>query len=104
MAESLVALANLSARLGDYDRAQTHYLRAGELSRKAADRRGIAMASYGMGVLLEHQGRYGAAMDATAEAVKTFRDLEEQSYLLAEGLSQDTESSAEPCRPGRRSG
>ena len=45
------------------------------------------MASYGMGVLLEHQGRYGAAMDATAEAVKTFRDLEERSYLLAEGLS-----------------
>jgi eukaryotic-like serine/threonine-protein kinase len=86
LARSLASLADVSVRLGEYDRAQTQYLRAIDLWRKADDRRGVAIGSYGMGTLLAQQGRYGAAIDATGEAVKTFRELKERSFWLAESL------------------
>ena len=86
LARSLASLADVSVRLGEYDRAEALYLRAIDLWRQADDRRGVAIGSYGMGMLLAQRGRYGAAIDATGEAVKTFRDLKERSFWLSESL------------------
>jgi tetratricopeptide (TPR) repeat protein len=87
IALTLASLGDVSTRLGEYDRAQTQYLRAIELWRTAGDKRGAAIGSYAMGTLLEQQGRYGAAADAKGEALKTFRELDERSFWLAEILS-----------------
>jgi len=73
--------------VGNYDKALADYLRALELWRSAGDKRGVAFASYGMGTLFEYQGRYGAAVNSLEEALKTFRELQDRSFWLAEVLS-----------------
>ena len=42
--------------------------------RSGGDKRGAAIESYSMGTLFEYQGRYGAALTAKDEALKTFAD------------------------------
>jgi tetratricopeptide (TPR) repeat protein len=86
IALTLTSLGDVSVKLGDYTRAETQYLRAMDLWRSAGDKRGAAIGSFGMGGLLEQQGRYGAALEAKGEALKTFRTLQERSYLLAQFL------------------
>jgi tetratricopeptide (TPR) repeat protein len=86
IAVTLASLGDVFTRLGEYERAQTFYLRAIDLWRNAGDKRGAAIGSFGMGVLLDQQGRYGAAAEAKGEAVKVFRELKEQSVSLAEVL------------------
>ena len=66
-------LAETSTKMGEYDRALGHYLRGLELRRSDGDKRGAAIESYSMGTLFEYQGRYGAALTAKEEALKTFR-------------------------------
>jgi tetratricopeptide (TPR) repeat protein len=39
-----------------------------------------------MGLLFSYQGRYGAALSSEEDALKTFRELQERSYWLAEVL------------------
>ena len=73
--------------MGEYDRALRHYLRGLELRRSDGDKRGAAIESYSMGTLFEYQGRYGAALTAKDEALKTFRGLEDRGFWLGEILS-----------------
>jgi tetratricopeptide (TPR) repeat protein len=80
-------LAETSARRGDYDQALGHYLRALELRRTGGDKRGAAIESYSMGTLFEYQGRFGAAVKAKEDALKTFQSLQDRSFWLAEILS-----------------
>ena len=86
-AEVLSTLGEVSTLLGEFDRAQRHFLRAIELSRGAADRRSEAVGSMGMGTLHILQGRYGAALGAKGEALKSVRELNERSYDLVQALS-----------------
>ena len=79
-------LAKLSADMGQYDQAISYYMRALDLRRSMNDPRGAAIESYGLGQLFDYQGRFGAAVNSMQEAVKTFRDLKDRTFWMAEML------------------
>ncbi len=83
-ADTLHNLGETSTNLGLYDQALAQYLRAVELRRKIGDKRGVAIESYSMGTVFGLQGRYGAALDAHRDALKTFQELGEQGFWLAQ--------------------
>jgi eukaryotic-like serine/threonine-protein kinase len=85
--ETVYNLADTNAKLGQYDQALSQYLRALDLHRSAGDKRGAAIDSYSMGSLFGYQGRYGAALNSKEEALKTFRELQDHSFWMAEILS-----------------
>jgi tetratricopeptide (TPR) repeat protein/predicted Ser/Thr protein kinase len=87
MAETFYNLADVYAQSARYDEALTHYLRALELWRGAGEKEGVAVASNGMGILFAYQGRFGAALSAQEEALKTMRELQQRSYWLGEILA-----------------
>jgi eukaryotic-like serine/threonine-protein kinase len=72
--------------MGEYDQAISQYLKALELRRSINDTRGAALESYGLGGLFDYQGRFGAAVHSKEEALKTFRDLKERTFWMAEIL------------------
>jgi tetratricopeptide (TPR) repeat protein len=80
-------LAVTNAKLGQFDQSLSQYLKALDLYRNTNDTRGAAMDSDDMGSVFEYQGRYGAALKAREDAVKTFRDLKDRSFEMAEILS-----------------
>ena len=82
--ESVHNIAETSAKMGQYDQAVTQYLRALDLRRSIGDARGAAIESYSLGTLFEHQGRFGAALKSKEEAVKTFVDLKDRTFWMAE--------------------
>jgi serine/threonine protein kinase/tetratricopeptide (TPR) repeat protein len=84
--ESVHNVAETSARMGQYDQAVTQYMRALELRRTINDPRGAAIESYSMGTLFDYQGRFGAAINSKQDALKTFRDLKERTFWMAEIL------------------
>jgi serine/threonine protein kinase/tetratricopeptide (TPR) repeat protein len=73
--------------LGQYDQALSNFERAIDLYRKAGDKRGMAMQSYTIGRLFGYQGRLGAAINATQEALKTFTELQDRTYWMTEVTS-----------------
>jgi tetratricopeptide (TPR) repeat protein len=85
--ETLHNLAEASLKAGDYSQSLDYHLRALELFRSSGDKRGAAIQSYSMGTLFEYQGRYGAALKSKEEALKTFRELKDRSFWMAEILS-----------------
>jgi tetratricopeptide (TPR) repeat protein len=72
--------------MGEYDQAISHYMKALELRRGINDTRGAALESYGLGGLFDYQGRFGAAVHGKGEALKTFRDLKDRTFWMAEIL------------------
>jgi eukaryotic-like serine/threonine-protein kinase len=72
--------------MGEYDQAISQYMKALELRRSINDTRGAALESYGLGGLFDYQGRFGAAVHSKEEALKTFRDLKERTFWMAEIL------------------
>jgi tetratricopeptide (TPR) repeat protein len=87
MADTLHNLGDVATLTGQDDRAVAYYTRALDIRRSSGDRRGAAMDSQSIAVAFEQQGRFGAALKSTQEAVKTFRDdLQERGYWLAEVL------------------
>ena len=87
IANTLYNLADTSFRVGRYDQALASYLRSLDLWRGAGDKWGVAIASYGLGTLFEHQGRYGAAVNSLQDALKAFRELQHRDFWLAKILS-----------------
>ena len=85
--ESVHNLAETSARMGQYDQAVTQYMRALDLRRSIDDSRGRAIESYSMGTLFDFQGRFGAAVNSKQDAMKTFRDIKDRTFWMAEILS-----------------
>ena len=61
-------------------------MRALELRRSMDDSRGAAIESYSMGTLFDYQGRFGAAINSKQDALKTFRDLKDRTFWMAEIL------------------
>ncbi|PYV22350.1 MAG: hypothetical protein DMG27_18430 [Acidobacteria bacterium] len=86
-ADALHNLAETASNVGEYDQALKYYLRALDLRRSSGDKRRAAIESYSVGTLFENQGRYGAAVTSKEEALKTFRELGERSFWMAEILS-----------------
>ena len=82
--DSVHNLAETAVRMGQYDQAITQYMRALDLSRKMDDIRGAAIESYTLGKVFEYQGRFGAALNARQEAFKTFQNLKDRTYWMAE--------------------
>jgi eukaryotic-like serine/threonine-protein kinase len=86
IADAVHNLGDTSSKMGEYDQALGQYLRALDLRRSTGDKRGAALESSSMGTLFGYQGRYGAALSAEEEALKTFQELQERGYWLAEIL------------------
>ena len=86
IADTLHNLAETSRQMGQYDLAVEQYLRALDLRRSTGDKRGAAIESSSMGTLFSYQGRHGAALSAEEDALKTFRELQERGFWLAEIL------------------
>ena len=84
--ESVHNLAETSVKMGEYDQAFSQYRRALDLRRSMNDVRGAGIESYTLGVLLGYQGRYGAAINSKQDALKTFQDLKDKTYWMAEIL------------------
>jgi eukaryotic-like serine/threonine-protein kinase len=72
--------------MGQYDQAVKEYMRALDLRRKMDDVRGAAIESYSLGILFDYQGRFGAAVSSKQDALKTFRDLKDRTFWMAEIL------------------
>ena len=87
IADTLHNLAETSTKTGHYDQAMTEYLHALDLRRGAGDKRGAAIEAYSLGTVFGFQGRYGAAVNSKGEALKSFRELQERGFWLAEMLS-----------------
>jgi tetratricopeptide (TPR) repeat protein len=56
------------------------------LRRNMNDPRGAAIESYSLGTLFDYQGRFGAAVNSKQDALKTFRDLKDRTFWMAEML------------------
>jgi serine/threonine protein kinase/tetratricopeptide (TPR) repeat protein len=84
--ESVHNLAETATNMGQYDQAITQYMRALDLRRSMNDARGAAIESYSLGTLFIYQGRFGAAVNAKQDALKTFRDLKDKTFWMAEML------------------
>ncbi len=90
--ESLHNLGQVLGGLGQYDQAISYYMRALDLRRSMNDLRGAALESYGLGELFDYQGRFGAAISSKQDALKTFRDLKDKTFWMAEILGGYGES------------
>jgi serine/threonine protein kinase/tetratricopeptide (TPR) repeat protein len=86
IADTLHNLAETSVHLALYDQALSQYLRALDLRRKMGDRRGAAIESFSTGTVFALRGRYGAALSAHSEALKTFQEMEPQGDWMAQIL------------------
>jgi tetratricopeptide (TPR) repeat protein len=63
-----------------------------DLRRSMDDARGAAIESYSLGTLFDYQGRFGAAVNAKQDALKTFRDLKDKTFWMAEMLGGSGEA------------
>jgi eukaryotic-like serine/threonine-protein kinase len=79
-------LAETSVRMGEYDQAVSQYMRALELRRSMDDKRGAAQESYTLGMMSDYQGRFGAAINSKQDALKTFQELKDRTFWMAEIL------------------
>jgi len=86
IADTLHNLGEVLMKMGQYDQALSRYLRALDLRRGASDKLGAAKESDSLGILFAYQGRFGAALKAREEAMKSFRELQDRSYWMAETL------------------
>jgi len=82
--ETIHNLAETSVKMGDYDQAFSQYMRALELRRSMNDTRGAAIESYTLGMILDYQGRFGAAIQSKQAALSTFQELKDKTYWMAE--------------------
>jgi tetratricopeptide (TPR) repeat protein/predicted Ser/Thr protein kinase len=82
--ESVHNLAETSVRMGQYDLAVSQYMRALDLWRSIDDTRGAAIESYTLGMMFDYQGRFGPAINSKQDALKTFQELKDKTYWMAE--------------------
>jgi|CZKY01.1.fsa_nt_gi serine/threonine protein kinase/tetratricopeptide (TPR) repeat protein len=84
--EAVHNIGETSADMGQYEQAISYYMRALDLRRSMNDPRGAAIESYSLGTLFDYQGRFGAAVNSKQDALKTFRDLKDRTFWMAEML------------------
>src|SRR6202035_4105870 len=83
IAETLSALGQVYITTGQYDQALTTSMRALDLWRKAGNGRGAADESHDIGLVFQHQGRFGAAVHAMQDAVDGYRAVGDRSTDMA---------------------
>jgi tetratricopeptide (TPR) repeat protein len=103
IAETLQHLGSAYGTLGQYDQAMTSYMRSLDLYRKGGDSHGAAVVSHSMGLIFEHQGRLGPAVDALQDAVKAFQALGDRSSVTVDALNDLADALAQAGR-GSESG
>ena len=86
--EELHDLAQTNVLLGHYDTALEQYLKALDAQRAKNDKHGIAHELADMGALFAAQGRYDAALKSQKEAVDTFQQIGERTYMSQEALAE----------------
>ena len=86
--ESLRNLAEMNFILGEYDTAQTQFLKALEASRAANDKEMLALDSSTMGVLFAAQGKYDAALNYLQQAVDGLKQINDRSWYSVEALAR----------------
>jgi tetratricopeptide (TPR) repeat protein len=84
--EAVHNLGEIFVSMGQYDQAIAQYMRALDLRRSMNDARGAAIESYSLGTVFGYQGRFGAAVNSKQEALKTFQDLKDKTFWMAEML------------------
>jgi eukaryotic-like serine/threonine-protein kinase len=87
IAETLSALGDTYGATGEYDKALSSFMSALDVSRKANNARGAAMESEQIGQVLLYQGRFGAAVSATEDAVKGYRAIGSRGREMVESLA-----------------
>jgi len=87
IAETLHNLAETDISLGLYDQAIERYHRALDLRRQSDNKKMIAIETSGLGSVFGFQGRYGAALASKEEALKILRDINDQSFWMADTLA-----------------
>jgi eukaryotic-like serine/threonine-protein kinase len=80
IADTLHNLGETLGNMADYDKALQYYVRALDLRRTTGDKLSAAIESSSMGNLFAYQGRFGAALSAEEDAVKTIRDIQERGF------------------------
>ena len=63
-------------------------MKALDVYRSSGDQSGYASVSSDLGALFAAQGRYDAALKAQQEAVKTFRQLNDRTYVMVCGAGR----------------
>lgn len=60
----------------------SQYLKALEILRNSGDQNGVALNYSGLGTLFTLQGKYGAALSALQESLKSFKQTNDQTWLM----------------------
>ena len=98
MAESLHNLAETNVYLGQYDTAVNQFLKAQEIRRNSGDLDGVALNSVSLGALFAAQGKYSAALGALQEALKDFKQANDNTWVAVEAKSRYGQALAEVGR------
>ena len=84
IADIMDNIAETYNRTGQYSQAQDNYLKALDLYRKAGDKDDTAFPSWGLSRVFQYQGRYGAAVTAGSDALKTYLATGQRGVWLAQ--------------------
>ena len=87
LAETLAELGDVYTAIGDYDQALANLMNSLDVARKANDAKDAASVSESIGKVLRYQGRLGAAASAMQDAANGFRSTHNQSFELADSLT-----------------
>ncbi|HZR31908.1 MAG TPA: tetratricopeptide repeat protein [Terriglobales bacterium] len=87
IADTLHNLGVAYGNLGHDEQAMADFIKALDLDRKASDNRGAASQSHSMAFIFARQGRYGAAVNAMQDTLKSLRDAGDRSIELAQSLN-----------------
>jgi eukaryotic-like serine/threonine-protein kinase len=87
IAETLSSLGDVYSATGEYSKALASVMSALDVSRKANNVKGAAAESHRIGLILRYQGRLGAAVNATEDAVKGYRAVDNRSREMIESLT-----------------
>ncbi len=98
IAETLSALGDTYSATGEYDKALASFMSALDVSHKANNARGAAAESEQIGMVLLYQGRFGAAVSATEDAVKGYRAIGNRSREMIESLTDLADALAQAGR------
>jgi predicted ATPase/DNA-binding CsgD family transcriptional regulator len=69
-------LGHVARAAGRYEEAATHYRRAGELSNRAGNARGVTWSSWDLGMLARDRGDLASARALFGTALRQFRDMD----------------------------
>jgi len=84
IADTLHNLGETNMDVGQYDQAIDQYHHALDLQRKIGNKQKVAIETSSLGTVFGFQGRYGAALSAKEEALKSYRELGEKSFWMAD--------------------